>query len=94
MSSDYRPTAQPSSLGQPRPEPAIGAGLGREFGVVLGLRWWVGAARVVHVFEAVLADLERAVDAVVVGCDPDLITASCAMELVGGWIGWNAGWRV
>ena len=34
-------------------------------------------------FEAVLADLERAVDAVVVGCDPDLVTASCAMELVG-----------
>ncbi len=34
-------------------------------------------------FEAVLADLERAVDAVVVGLDPDLITASHAMELVG-----------
>ncbi len=34
-------------------------------------------------FEAVLADLERAVDAVVVGCDPTLVTASCAMELVG-----------
>jgi Domain of unknown function (DUF222) len=35
------------------------------------------------VFEAVLADLERAVDAVVVGCDPERITASCALELVG-----------
>ena len=59
-------------------------GSGREVAaVVWGLRWWVGAARVVHVFEAVLADLERAVDAVVVGCDPELITASSAMELVG-----------
>ena len=34
-------------------------------------------------FGTVLADAERAVDALVVGLDPDTITASCAMELVG-----------
>ena len=34
-------------------------------------------------FAAVLADAERAVDAVVLGLDPDTMTASSAMDLVG-----------